>query len=738
MSAYTKYDKFLSHPTEEGITLIDHSIKVAKKSKEIIEETRLDCKDAAFYAGLLHDIGKLNPFYQDVFHVEKNKRKAEEDKAISKYERMHAPFSAWAAKKLLGEKTGLDEKAINIALCAIYGHHTILRCELPEQDKTDRYEASQAGIAEYLSDFRNSILKNAEFANLDWDYCITQFKKPIFYHVEIKSDSANSIDDFLSSSCVFSALLQADRGSFTPWSVPKFGLSLDTGKLVKASSSLANLRSAFQKHAIGNHDVSIDVSVLEAPTGIGKTKVFLDLIPRYVKQNKLDRVFYFSPLLALTEDFENKVYDVIGKDESDKVLSYDHVFSGSLKKKHESGMTDITYDWFENESFNKEFIITTTHRLMMTLYSNSASDRMKLISLRNSLLIIDEVQTISKFLLLNLIEVFKTIAKKLNSKILLVSATIPHEMKNLKTTLVQKNIHDEYLGRTLKQISFVEPLEVPKSLEGKTLFMSNTRKKNLMLFNSITEKHNDPDIIYISSGITKWDRSEILKKINNQNLDRCIVVSTQVLEAGVDVSFSKMYREMAPLDNIIQAMGRLNREVENQSAEITIFKGQRDDWLPYSELEWKKSLDIIKTIHTSEDLYDLLPDYYKEIFEENQKNRKLLDELKIHMTNLDFEKIWEFIRNKALPDDQQDSVYIPKSEQHWHEMKYAFSDPKKSKNLIRRFSRYTAQLPKNPEKLGIVDYFDDDLYERNVLLPKLEHISDIYDHKVGLDKWIAK
>jgi CRISPR-associated endonuclease/helicase Cas3 len=213
-------------------------------------------------------------------------------------------------------------------------------------------------------------------------------------------------------------------------------------------------------------------------------------------------------------------------------------------------------------------------------------------------------------------------------------------------------------------------------------------------------------------------------------------VSTQVIEAGVDVSFDQMYRETAPLDNIIQAMGRLNREGENDNAVMIVFKYPKDDWLPYNKLEWQESLKVIKNVQSSIDLYNKLRPYYQRILLENKTNEESSKKLARLMTSLDHEKTWEFVREKVLPDDDQEAVFIPENQEQWNQIKNVFfSKDDLERKRFRRFAHLTASLPKSPEKLGIADHFDVELYEKNILLPKWEYIDVVYDKTVGLDKW---
>ena len=127
---------FLSHPIEDGHELEEHCVSVAKKARELCQGLNLNCQQTAYYAGLLHDIGKLNPWYQIFFQTIKKYRTWLEQNlslgTISRYLHLpasstHSLLSAWAADKLLdGTAHGLSDKQKMQVLCAIEGHHTNL------------------------------------------------------------------------------------------------------------------------------------------------------------------------------------------------------------------------------------------------------------------------------------------------------------------------------------------------------------------------------------------------------------------------------------------------------------------------------------------------------------------------------------------------------------------------------------------------------------------------------------
>ena len=307
--------------------------------------------------------------------------------------------------------------------------------------------------------------------------------EPVVFDTKLTAtNSTDGIDDFLEISVAYSCLLQADRGSFSQWDQAYFNQTINTSTLIKSESKLSSIREELQKELFANFEYDKPILILNAPTGIGKTKVFLDLVNRYKSRyNNLERIFYFSPLLALTDDFEKKFATTI--ENLEDILIYNHLFAGSLEEKqrmiNESNSQQLYQQsqWiFNNESFNRPFIITTTQRFLITIFSNRQSDKLKLSSFRNALLIIDEVQTIPKYILRSLICILERMYYFLGTRTILVSATIPHELRALPITRVSDKLEKSYLNLTKKNISFMpwSNLDINKD---RTLVMANTRRK---------------------------------------------------------------------------------------------------------------------------------------------------------------------------------------------------------------------------------------------------------------------
>ncbi|MDR2203630.1 MAG: CRISPR-associated helicase Cas3' [Nitrososphaerota archaeon] len=758
MSPYSEV--FLSRPKDSSdgnSGLIEHSLKTAGRAREIA--TGLGFEDTAFYAGLLHDVGKLNPYYQILFSDGQNSAEHR------KYLKAHAIFSALATNRLL-KVAFLSKQAQKQILFTIAGHHSKLgqftkSLNFIERDKY-RFKKSLDGTCENLHVFRDLVRDRGEFKNLAWDMCLRTFQY-IPIEQAFSSEEDRFVLDFLDFSSVFSTLIQADRGSFfDDLTQTFFDIDLDTDVLVR-KGELSELRANFQKYLLSENTFHENLVILEAPTGIGKTKMFLDIVNKLSDTQRFERVFYFSPLLALTDDFEGKLFSgeknvsVLNQADAEKVLVYNHAFTGSLLKKMQSKDQDIwpddesedpvflkTKEHFERESFSKPLIITTTQRLLMVLYSNTPADKRKLVSFKNSFLIVDEVQTIPKVLLPNFVALLKELSKKYNSKILFVSATIPNELHDLPMLKNSKVLKDDYLQRTVKRIEYNETFDPigEATLLGdnaRAIFMFNTRRKALGFFESVSALK--PDILYLSSGIKKRDRSNIIqKRLQNREGDQSVtVISTQVLEAGVDVSFSRMYRELAPLDNVVQAMGRLSREGECKDPLLTVFMtdGRPE---PYSVLEVEESKKLLPAITSSIDLYKALPDYYKTVSNENLHNKKLADSLDVEMRKLNFDEVWAFVKKYALPDQLGDSVLVPDLKEY-DEVRQQFlsTDSNKSRGKLKGYAELMAQLPGSLDKVeGLRALLDEDLLDLGILLPKKEALDTVYDPKVGLDKWVKK
>ncbi|MCW4008923.1 MAG: CRISPR-associated helicase Cas3' [Candidatus Bathyarchaeota archaeon] len=683
---------FYAHP--KGTLQDDlsrHLQSVAERCRLLAEG--LPIRGDAFNAGLLHDIGKLNPFYQALFTGASTLTQLR-----SQYMQLHSVFSVHAAYSL-GMPTPV--------LCAIAGHHG--RMPPPHNifhvKRDERFKRSLRGFMENLKAF-------AETQSFPFNLKQFKYTLPSLNYV----NASNPTEEYLNYSILYSILLTADRGCFFQWELPKFSINIDTSKLIR-SGSLTHLRSLFQKKVMEENSFSKRMLILKAPTGIGKTKLFLDIASKLCRLNNYRRIFYFSPLLALTEDFEDKLQLTV--DDTDKILIYNHAFIGSLHEhEDESPVIPDSKEYFLRESFNYELIVSTTQRLLMTLYSDEAADKMKLAAFRDSMLIVDEVQLIPKFLLPNMVDMLSAVTGKLNAHVLFVSATVPYTLSSVEAVKTPVEVENEYLNATLKRI-VQKPLDINElTCDSRTLVMVNTRRKALALYKKLASLSP----VYITAGLTKKHRRQLVKSIRSGPV---LAVATQVLEAGVDISFNHIYREAAPLDSIAQTLGRLNREAEsNVTSELVIFTVD-DDPAPYDSLEMKLSAKYLRQIHDTGDLYRLLPSYYRELSENHEVTRKRQRELDSYMRRLQFDKVWSLVKAAISADDA--AIIVPPE----HEWETCRENLLKGR-CMKMLNEYSASIPKNTLKSNL-HLFNPELAAKKLYMPQKQTLRQAYHGIIGAD-----
>lgn len=733
--------EFLSHPKFNQIhKLSEHLDRVAKNIDKLLNNINIskESKRYAHFAALLHDIGKLQPVYQRLFNVGSQKELDDLIKWDESFKkRQHSIYSAWVLYKIVSDEY---EVPFSQAVTIVASHHTRLVIPSGKDKKIDD---------EFYDNLKKFIKEPTK--------SLESVKDPIsFQGLRLKNDNGkDTFEEFLNINIMFSALLQADRGSFNNKSdVPSFIddsgnllISFDTKNLLK-DAPLSDLRTNFQNYVLGNVNLDNNLIVIEAPTGIGKTKLFLDIIKKY--KTKKDRVIYFSPLLALNDDFEKKLHSIIDKSNEKNILVYSSVFTGTLNDKSDENYSYQSKDYFDLESLNYPFVITTTERLLITLFSNLTIDKLKLLSFANSILIIDEIQVIPAFLIGPLIKILYALSEKLNSKIIILSATIPYAIKSLMKYMQnsqiigpKEDLKKEYLEKTKKMINYSELdyesiisfLSKERKNSKKILIMFNTRRKALEFVRCLK---NNFKFYYITSGIRKCDREQIIEQIKYMN--NILVVSTQTLEAGVDLDFQRIFRELAPLDSIVQVIGRLNRENNFKDAVLTIFKIKdlKNYWVPYQQHYVKRSCEFIRRgINNSVALYDNLENYYNTIYNENKLDENESNNFELGIKNLNFDECRNNVV-KQLNDEYGDSIFIPITNEEYNNMRNEFLSKSKSEinKAYKKYAKFQAKLPGKIDKLDFMQYLDEDLAKQNIFVLKPD--SREYDKQVGLDKNLDK
>ena len=403
---------------------------------------------------------------------------------------------------------------------------------------------------------------------------------------------------------------------------------------------------------------------LNVPTGTGKTLTALSFALKLRKRIESERgykprVIYSLPFLSIIDQnfavFED-VFERVNKQKptSDILLKHHHLSDVVYTRKEdefENVDKDIGKDLLLIEGWNSEIVVTTFIQFFYSLISNRNRAIRKVHNITNSIVILDEVQAIPHkyWLLLNKTMIF--FAEQFNTHFILITATQPllfDETKEEISPLVEnKRKYFNSLNR-VKLITNLEPvcLDDFKEILKKDL-MQNADKDVLVVLNTIRSSKDIYDFVtglnirnvelyYLSTNIIPKERLIRIKKIKEKSATRSIIVSTQLIEAGVDIDADIVYRDFAPLDSINQVSGRCNRNFGDKQGIVKLFILREDkDGRAYYPHTIYGSFIISKT---------------KEVFKEIDKNE--IEEMEFLKLNENyFEKV-----NIGKSEDESNSI----------------------------------------------------------------------------------
>ncbi|NUM72202.1 MAG: CRISPR-associated helicase Cas3' [Ignavibacteriaceae bacterium] len=346
------------------------------------------------------------------------------------------------------------------------------------------------------------------------------------------------------------------------------------------------------EYLASNFDPEFRFYSITLPTGLGKT------IASYAAALKIGeltgsnkKVIICIPFTSII-DQNYTVYEEItgGRNDSSLILKHHHLTEPGYKTGDETLSPDKST--FLIETWESDLVITTFVQFFESIITNSKSRVLKIPNMAHSVIILDEIQNIPYKLWKPVNAALMQFAKIYDCYFILLTATQPLIFEPGKEIRELVRNHDEYFkvfNRTV--IKFPErgfEFENPDDLKSEITFFSDSHpEKNILvilntknaarkLFEELDELIKDKELYYLSTLITPCERKQIIERIKEKtsgNNGKIIAVSTQLVEAGVDISFDVVFREMAPLDSILQSAGRANRYNENPfPAEVYLFR----------------------------------------------------------------------------------------------------------------------------------------------------------------------
>ncbi len=692
---------FLAHIRENdsvGQTVYEHSKNTALLTEHFLEPAGL-CSVGRL-VGLLHDAGKLRKKFDDYITGRINLTRGSID---------HSYAGAKYLESLSNGEQTTKTAAIGMAhtIVSHHGLHDWIDDDYNDYfhkriEKTDGYEEIVGNLREMLSDTDIRA------------FCLGMLER-LIQSALIDADRTDTAD-FMSGRktvrfCGTKALWeQIDR------SIDKklAEFSERTDAISMQRRSISDRCAAFAEHKVG-------ACRLIVPTGGGKTLSSFRFAVKQCKKYDMERIFYIAPFMSILEQNSDVLSDLCGEE--------------NFLEHHSNIVSEIDndkeleeYQLFA-ESWNKPVIATTMVQFLNALFSAKTSSVRRMHMLSDSVIIIDEVQSIP----LRCTNLFSLavnfLSKVCGSSVVLCSATQPTFDKNERSLLLDDKpdmiedyekdfevFHRTQLKPELEKYGYdfdeaADYCEKRFEENGDLLLIVNTKNQALEMYRRMKEKLDGKAyVIHLSTNMCPAHRKKrigTLRRLLKRGLP-VVCVTTQLIEAGVDISFSCVVRALAGLDNAAQAAGRCNRSGEKGRicpVYIINFKGENLGSLE----EIKNAKRISENIISRNNDADLLS---------VKKQSEYFDRLfKAYSDKLDYPA-----GETTLLD------LLSKNKRKWEVNKSSYAGISQSFKTAGTFfevidsSTKNVIVPYNKEAAGIIDELNGDLQpsEKTALLRKAQ------------------
>jgi CRISPR-associated endonuclease/helicase Cas3 len=316
---------------------------------------------------------------------------------------------------------------------------------------------------------------------------------------------------------------------------------------------------------------------LTVPTGGGKTRASLGFGLHHAHAHDLQRVIVAIPYTSIIEQTAQVYRQILG----DEAVVEHHsaiAWTPDQSDEDELRLTLATDNW------DAPLVVTTSVQLFESLFSNRPGRCRKLHNIARSVIVLDEVQTLPESLLAPIVSVLNELVAHYGCTVLFCTATQPA----LSTPSLAGGIRQSCeiardptrLFETMRRVTYELPCRTETwpwdrvademRRAPQALCVVNSRSDAMTLLDAI----DDPDALHLSTLLCGAHRLAVLDRVRRRLAagEPCRLVSTQVVEAGVDLDFDLVLRAIGPLDRIVQAAGRCNREGRRERGRVVVFE----------------------------------------------------------------------------------------------------------------------------------------------------------------------
>lgn len=603
-----------SHP---NLLLSEHIQQVMQAADGLLDQhsgdlITADIKRLSGIAARAHDLGKGVAPFQEYIEAPDAYTGGQADKS-------HTPMSLLLSLLLAKTEGWAALDALILAACA-RGHHG----ELPYLPPVNLTDTSGRTIDDFSGNRINRVLKRQietldaslltgasgfDFEPIDFSpasisTAVRYLRRKIIksFHEFLKSaEPGEGVRFRLKAQLIFSLLLEADKAFLAvpdpvahmvrrprPWRSAWIDEMLANAE----ETAVNHLRKSAREEIVKAISEKGDHGLLSltAPTGVGKTLLAgtwaLSMRERLAgKTDTPPKIIIVLPFLSIIDQTVG-VYRALLEKGGQKADGAWLLTSHSLSDRRYDPVMEDNQERFFIDTWRSEMIITTYDQFLMSLLNPKARYQMRFHNLCDALIIMDEVQAIPCKLWQLLSALFTGLAEGCNSRLLLMSATLPPFAADAAPLLENYRDYFSSFSRYRLHLRLDKPTAIddfcqemasrlPGWLENKerVLITLNTRASARRVYDHLKQCWPDGyEVIptfFLSADVTPRDRLRKIKQIKNLGKGvPCIVVSTQCVEAGVDIDMDRVIRDFAPWDSIVQIAGRCNRA------------GNRGKWLP--------------------------------------------------------------------------------------------------------------------------------------------------------------
>lgn len=707
--------ELLSHPDKP---LLLHLKEVANVAVESIKRSQLNLlidfdgsetdiseliTDLVYFAAAFHDLGKATSFFQ--YYIQNLDEVHDKRKS---HALLSALFVFFVSEKFLETRNINIEVAQLLSVftfSAVKRHHGRLnnlsdeilienewRELLPELVESINSHEIQNLINILLTRYHFKVdwidfirfIKNEKYNSVydDFSFEILQDK-----YERIKAET--KIGLFYIHQLIYSALLFADKNEVIVSDKSQFIIQADVVNKISAFrvrnnfnhpkskinqlkneayfSSTEHLHKVFSKN---QHIYSLTL-----PTGLGKTIISFNLadIIRKLTGFNNSKIIINIPFTSIIDQNFDVYSGILETKDTNIILKHHHLAEPAYKTSE--NVNDYYKSKFLIETWQSDIVVTTFVQLLETILACDKAKLMKFVHLANSVIILDEIQTIPYEYWETIRETFKILGERFNIYFILISATQPLIFtpdEDIIELVPNFKEYFHFFNRTKlilkKDISFEDfRVELVKYIfENPTkdiLVVVNTKRVARVIFEYVCNGIDleKGEAYFLTTLITPFERKNIIKRINRKSEKQKIIISTQLVEAGVDISVNTVFRQLSPVDSIIQAAGRANRYNENNEiAEVFVYdidEYRKSSNFVYGNDLLLKTENVLKNFQVIEekDYIQLIERYFKEVRKQSDNtSQPLLKAIK----NLDFAEVdFELIENR-----KSESVYIQLNE----------------------------------------------------------------------------